>query len=666
MAPQPQPQTEYAKTNPIPLADYGTASNLTSYIRNIFESFKTARKPWETIWEECWYNYLGQYRTDLNWRKKTEGKGANSKIFIKISTLKCNTAHSKLIDVLFAGKGEVPFDLQGINIEKLGLDPEAAKVITTEAKSRLASHFKYIELEELLDTAILELTILGTGVVKGPIVERRKKYEVVQRKVGGIPVSELDNTVNPHELKTIFETVPVLDHIPLWEYYVDVNAKNTRDSIGEIHFQRLLPEKFRQLKNQGGYIKENVMEAARRATSTDPDDLRRIQLADNFMGEQGDKDRRVSTLEYWGLVPAQYLKEAGCELPDDVEEESDIEALVVLAADGIVCKACVNPFGRRPFYVCPYKARPGIIYGMGVAEAMRDSQKMINSSARMIIDNKALSGNGMVAVNLNRLDIKKTGICEVYPRKTWYVKGNFAPRDAIDSVTFADVTGGLRELMEMFERFADEETGMPKYTQGQQDSFLNKTAAGMSMLMTQSNINLKTVLKNIDNYWIEPIVEAFYSWFSNFEPDPNTPVINMKIVARGSDSLIAKELKMENYMKFMQITANPQDAIFMDRVKLMKNIARILETDDVMRTDEEIKNLMATMSQAANTPKDLREMLDIDRLYPYLARSEQMQILQQIGVKPDESLQGAITDVVPPGSPSAQPAPPELPEGALA
>lgn len=648
---KPQPQSEYVKRNPTVLAEHGQASNLSIYVQNIFQSFKTARKPWEEIWEECWYNYLGQYQADLNWRRKTEGKAGNSKVFIKITTLKCNTAHSKIIDVLFAGKGEVPFDLKGIDIEKLGLSPDDAKTIEAEAKKRLAEHFGYIELEELLGMGILELAILGTGILKGPIVEKRKKYEVVQRKVGGIPVAELDDTVSPHEIKTYYETVPVLDQIPLWEYYVDVNAKSNRDSIGEIHFQRLLPEKFRQLKNQGGYIKANVLEAARRATSQDPDDMRRIQLADNFMGEQGDKDRRVSTLEYWGLVPVEYLREAGCVLPDDVDDEDDLEALVVLAADGIVCKVCVNPLGRRPFYVCPYKARPGIIYGMGVAEAMRDSQKMINSCARMIIDNKALSGNGMVAINLSRIDVKKTGNLELYPRKTWYVKGNFAPKDAIDSVNFKDVTSGLRELMEMFERFADEETGFPKYTQGTQDSFLNKTAAGMSMLMTQANINLKTVLKNIDNYWIEPIVEAFYSWFITFAENP-MPMINLKIVARGSDSLIAKELKMENYMKFMQITANPQDAIFMDRVKLMKNIARILETDDVMRSDEEITNILKEMATSASTPKDLREMLDIDRLYPYLARSEQMQILRQIGIIPDEATQEAITDIVPPGTPA--------------
>src|SRR4030067_1218920 len=255
---------------------------------------------------------------------------------------------------------------------------------------------------------------------------------------------------------------------------------------------------------------------------------------------------------------------------------------------------------------------------------------MINFAARLLIENQALSGHGLGAVNLDRNKNKKTKDLEVYSGKTWYVKGNFAPHDAISSVQFPDVTMGLRELIEMFERFADEETGIPKYTHGEQGSFLNKTATGMSMLMGQANLNLKTVIKNIDDFWIEPIVDAFYAWLTEMAGMAQMP---LKLKATGSDSLIAKELKLENYMKFMQVTAAPQDAIFMDRVKLMKSIARLLETEDVMRADEEIKGIMEEMTRQAMGVKNLRETIAIDRLYPLLTRQEQMQVLKELGIE---------------------------------
>lgn len=616
--------------------DYSTGKDeLAAYIKGIFESFKSSRKPFETVWSECWRNFLGEYQQNLNWKRKTEGRGNRSKIFVKLTTLKCHTAHSKLIDVLFSGRGTVPFDVEAIDPEDYGITPEIAKEAEARAKERLKRHFKKIGIKKIMDLAILEMAILGTAVLKGPIIEIRKKPVVNHKSISGIPVNEIDPSINPYEVSYVEEAVPVLDRIPLWEYYVDCNASTPDRSIAEMHFQRLLPAEFMKFAYQGGYDAAAVNEAVKRAGApADTDETKFIQLSDNYTGESGTKDEKVSVLEYQGIMPVKLLRSAGVDVPESLSDEDYTEAVVTLAADAVVIRASINPMGRRQFYVCPYKERPGIIYGAGPAEAMRDSQKMINSAARLYIDNKALSANGMTAVNLDRINTRRTKDLDVYPGKTWYVKGNVSPRDAVDAVTFPDVTHGLREMIEMFERFADEETGLPKYTSGDMGSFLNKTATGMSMLMTQANVNLKTVIENIDDYWIEPIVEAFNDWFNEFEPAGGVN-IPLQIKATGVDSLLAKEIKLENYMKFMQVTAAPQDALFMDRVKMMKNIARLLETDDIMRTDEEIAQIMQDMTDKAGAPKDIREMVDLDRLFPLLTRKEQAQILVSLGIEPD-------------------------------
>lgn len=625
---------------------------LSSYVKGLFDSFKISRMPFELVWQECWWNFLGKYQPELNWKRKSEGKGHRSKIFIKLTSLKCNTAHSKIADVLFTGRNVMPFDVEALEPEVFGIPAEAAKEASEAMKKKLKEHFKKIRLKKMMDVGILEMAIFGTAILKGPIITTKRVPQVRTRNIAGLPANQIDPDINPFEVAHVDEVVPLIDRVPIWEYYTDTNASSTQDAIGEIHFTRILPAQFRRFAYQGGYNSEEVFEAARRASASDQDDTKYIQLGDNYMGVQGEKDKRVSVLEYWGLVPVQMLKDAGVECPADIDDEDSIEALVVLAADGIVIKACVNPLGRRPFYVCPYKERPGQIYGAGVAEAMRDSQKMINSAARLLIDNKALSGNGMVAINLDRINTKRTKDLEVYPGKTWYIKGNFAPREAVDAVQFPDVTMGLRELIEMFERFADEETGLPRYTAGEQSTWMNKTASGMSMLMTAANINLKTVIENIDDYWIEPIVEAFGDFLNTVMGAGQG--IPLKFKATGADSMVAKEIKMENYMKFLQITATPQDAIFMDRIKLMKAIARLLETEDVMRTDEEIKQIMAEMGQRSSQPSDLRSRLNIEKLYPLLTRMEQVQILKDIGIEPDIN---NLTQSLPPGSGGSIPSP---------
>lgn len=627
----PQPPSKYEQQQRGFLNGGG---NLVQLVKDNFEQFRTSRRPFEDIWERSTYDYLGRYQPERRWRPAAEGQGNRSKIFVRLTSLKCNTAHSKIIDALFAGTTRVPFDCEPVETEKFGIPPELAIQMSQAFKKKLEEHFRDIELEENYDDAILEMAILGTAVLKGPIIDMRKKLLVSPRTVGGIPVSDLDQGINPYEVRESWNPVPIIEHAPLWEIYFDCNARKIEDSIGVIHFRRMLPQQFRQLARIPGYDRDAVYEAARRASTVDENNTRYIQMGDQYTGEQGTKDMRVSAIEYWGLAPAKMLREAGVEVPPETDDEDDVESLVMLGADGILCKACISPLPRRPFYVCPFKKRPHQILGMGVSEMMRDSQQMVNSSARIFVDNKALSGNGMVGINLNRIDVKRTRDLKVYPGKVWYVKGNHTPSEAIESVTFTDVSTGLREMIELFERFSDEETGIPKYTSGQQDTFLNKTAAGMSMLMTQANIILKSVIKNIDNFWTEPVVEAFYEWFLEFA-EGGGATIPIRIKATGSDSMIAKELKMENLMKFMQVTAAPQDAIFLDRVKLMKEIARILEVENVMRNDAQIQQLMARMAEEANTPKDLREIIDIAKIYPLLTRKEQMQVLQQIGIEPD-------------------------------
>jgi len=635
------------------------AGGLANYCNEIFESFANARIPWETIWEECWYNFLGQYSPNTRWMKETEGKGNRSRIFIKLTTLKCHTAHSKIMDAAFPGDGEMPFDTIPVGFRDLGMDPQEAKDMANAFRDRLKDHFRDIEIAETMDSAILELAVLGTAVLKDPVVEKRIISKYVESKIGGMSASGLSDTINPYQRVETEEIVPVTSNIPLWEYYVDSNAKTSADSIMEFHFQRLLPAEFLKLADNGGYDRAKVLEAAQRRTTHDKDDKRYIQLGDNYIGEQGKKDERISTLEGWGWVPAKHLRSVDTKgLTDDIDDDTLVDALVVTAADGIVIKSCVNPLNRRPFRVCPYKKRPHIIYGMGVAEAMRDSQKMINSAARMMIDNKAMSGAGMVAINSNKIDFTKTTDLKIYPYKVWWGKGGASPKEMIDSISFPDITRGLQELIELFERFADEETGLPKYTQGQAGSFLNKTATGMSMLMTQANINLKTVMRNIDRYWVEPIVESHYDWFMEMDAD-NKNKIPLKIKATGTDSLMAKEIKIEAIMKFMQITNNPSDAIFQDRIKMMKIVADYLDVDEVMKSDEQIAQIMAEMQERSKAFTDLRKDLDIDKLYLILQRSEQVQVLKELGIVPAE----VVTQATPPGSPQGQDLTNLAPEG---
>ncbi len=638
-----------------PDADKLDNGGITKHVLDIFEAFKTSRAPYEEKWRECQLNYLGQYQENTRWRKN-EATGRRSKIFVKLTTLKCNTAHSRIVDSFLSGRKNLPFDVEAVAPEKYGIDPESAAKMINDFKKQLEQHFKLINLPDKLNGGVLELGVLGTAVLKGPIIEEREKTVVTKRTVAGIPVNQLDQSINPWQMDKQTEPVPVIDHIPLWEYYVDANAKSTTDSIGEIHFQRMLPAQFMKLSRAGGYDRKSVKEARDRATNYNQNDKRRDMMGDNWMGEHGEKDKKVPVLEYWGLIPSGMLRSFGVtDVPEDLDDEDSVEALAVLAADGILIKCCLNPLGFRPFYVCPYKKIPHQIYGEGVAGLMRDSQKMINSATRMLIDNKAISGNGIIGMVWNKIDWKRTVSAEIYPGKTIYFKEGTNIAEALGQITFSDITNGLRELIELFERFSDEETGIPKYTTGDSGSFLNKTASGMSMLMTASNVNLKSVMQNIDDFWIEKIVEGFYQWFMEMGEDHSNK-IPLKVKATGADSLMAKEMKLENLLKAKQVTNGQPAAMFIDDAKFWKEVFNILEIPEVMRSDEQIDQIIQEAAKQAGQGKDLRELIRIDAIFALLSGKEQSQLLLEMGITPDPERAG-ITPTVAPGAVSTAEAP---------
>jgi len=569
--------------------------DLYNYTKRFFDEYVINRQPFEEEWEEDWYNFLGQYQKNANWFPVTEGSAGRSKIFIKLTALKTNTAHSKIQDSLFPAESanDVPFDLEYIGEDIVGIPADQMEKLRDALKKRLIQHFREIRLQEKFDSASLDLCILGTAVFKSPIIEIVKQVLPRRRMIQGMPARDVGGP--PFTLETITKILANVEPLPLWSYYCDVNAR-PGESAFEFHYERMAPHAFRTLAYQPGYDKETIIEMSNLIDDrADDKDFTATILGNKYIGESFEKDKRIGVAEGWGTVPTEIAVNAGIEVPND--DSPDTPVLVVLAGNRVI-KATFHPLaGKSPFKVCPYKKVPHRIYGIGVPRMMRDSQKMVNSSARLIIDNKALSGSGMIAVNRERIDTKLTKDLRIYPRKVWYLKGNYAPKDAIDEILFKDITRGLVELMEMFERFSDEETGIPKYSSGQQDSFLNKTAAGMSMLMTQANINLKAVVKNIDDYWIEPIVEDMADWFMQTTQGARGL---FRVRATGAASLMAKEVMQERVAQFFQITGkNPQDAIFVDRPELMRELAKLLNLQKCIRPKEEVEKILMKLAQDA-------------------------------------------------------------------
>ena len=161
---------------------------------------------------------------------------------------------------------------------------------------------------------------------------------------------------------------------------------------------------------------------------------------------------------------------------------------------------------RIPYHSFPYERNPYNFFGIGVAENMDDSQQIMNGHARMAVDNLAMAGSLVFDVDESALVGGQS--MEIYPGKIFRRCWN-----AGTSYTGFEVSNTAPENMMMFDKFrqlADEQTGIPSYSRTNRCSKYDKDCFGMSMLLGASSLNIKTVIKNLDDFLLKPLGEAYF------------------------------------------------------------------------------------------------------------------------------------------------------------
>ena len=207
---------------------------------------------------------------------------------------------------------------------------------------------------------------------------------------------------------------------------------------------------------------------------------------------------------------------------------------------------------------------------------MDDTQTLMNGFMRMAVDNAVLSGNLILEVDETNLVPGQD--MSVYPGKVFRRQGG-APGQAIFGTKFPNVSGENLQLFDKARVLADESTGFPSFAHGQTGvSGVGRTASGISMLMGAAQGGIKSVIKNVDDYLLRPLGEGLFRFNMQFDFDPNIKG-DLEVKARGTESLMANEVRSQRLMQFMQISSNPTLAPFAKFQYIIREIAKSLELD---------------------------------------------------------------------------------------
>jgi len=596
----------------------GTPDNkvgsIVGFVEDKFQRAKSARYYDEQRWLRAYRNYRGIYGPDVQFLETEK-----SRVFVKVTKTKVLASYGQIVDVLF-GSDKFPigvsptvlpegiadavhFDLQESPAtsaeepqempklrpgetrqqlkERLGplgktLAPvmdklkegpgttpsqvtyHPADIAAKSMEKKILDQLDENEANKKLRSTAFESCLFGSGVMKGPFVDN-KEYAKWSEKGEYTPINK---------------TIPYLDYVSIWNSYPDPDASCMSECEHFIERHKLSRTKLRQLGSRP-FFRKKAIEAA-------------IKRGENYVEQwweshieegqtEGGKVERFEAFEYWGFVDTDVLEEHGLKLPPELRD-SDQVSINCWICNGEVLRLVLNPYKPEyiPYYIVPYEVNPYSIFGVGIAENMDDTQTLMNGFMRLAVDNAALSGNIMIEVDENNLvpgqDMK------VYPGKIWRRSGG-APGQAIFGTKFPNVSQENLQLFDKARQLADESTGLASFAHGQTGvTGVGRTSSGISMLMSAANGAIRTVVKNFDDYLLAPLGKALFHFNMQFNFDENI-VGDLEVKARGTESLMANEIRSQRLMQFMQVGMSPATAPMMKMDYILREIAKSMDLD---------------------------------------------------------------------------------------
>jgi len=626
--------------------------NLVGIIQSRFYQAEDARNLDERRWLRAYENYRGLYNKSIKFRDSEK-----SRIFVKITKTKVLAAFGQLVDVIF-GTGKFPIGIEETKIPegefgqahldqgKLGLetpmggmeipddignridnpydvgyegdgrvlkpgatfnrglfedsleqkaekagmlqegfspDPQKFDLSPAQRAARRMEKLIHDQIEEShgsseIRNALLEASLLGTGIIKGPFNFNKKlnKWDTDE---------EGNRVYSPLKVR-----VPRIEFVSCWDFYPDPSATSIEECEYVVHRHKMNKSQLRQLRNMPYFDEDAIRECLLEGPNYEEKDFE-SQLRDDSRVDEYESNFEV--IEYWGIMDAEYAKEVGIKLSKKVDDLDEVQINAWICGNKLL-RAVVNPFTpyRIPYHAFPYEKNPYNFFGIGVAENMDDSQQIMNGHARMAIDNLAMAGSLVFDVDESALVGGQS--MEIYPGKIFRRQAGM-PGQAIHGLKFPNTAPENMMMFDKFRQLADEQTGIPSYSHGQTGvQSMTRTASGMSMLLGASSLNIKTVVKNLDDFLLRPLGESFFQWNMQFFEGNLDVKGDLEVKATGTNSLMQKEVRSQRLTMFLQTAQSPAIAPFVKISKLVSELAYSLDLDpDEILNDPEEAAMMA-------------------------------------------------------------------------
>jgi hypothetical protein len=533
----------------------------------------------DTNYLDDWLEYERIFNGEWDSQDKTRDS-ERSRIVTPATQQAVETRHAEIMEAIF-GQGEF-FDIQD-DIRDVNNSPLDVAAI----KAQLMEDFKIDKIRKSIDQIELLAELYGTGI--GEIVIKTEKVYVpstqaIPGQIGQAAIGVVEQD------RIAVKIVPVNPR----NFLFDPNGTSIDDCMGVAIEKYVSIHKIVKGQEDGIYRKVEV------GTDSMDTDLEPTQEITQY------EDDKVKLLTYYGLVPREYLDqlEDGAEVEDLFPEDSIqddysnlVEAIVVIANDGVLLKAEKNPYMMKDRPILAYQddTVPNRLLGRGTVEKAYNSQKAIDAQVRSHLDSLALTTSPMMAMDATRLP--RGAKFEVKPGKAILTNGN--PNEILFPFKFGNTDGSNLTTAKEFERMLLMATGTLD-SQGMVTAVARDGGqGGISMAVASIIKKYKRTLVNFQEDFMIPFITKAAYRYMQFDPE-RYPTVDMKFIPTAALGIIAREHEQQQMIGLLQ-TLGPNTPV-------LPIILKGIMANSSLSNRYELIEMLDKMSQADPQAQQAQQM----------------------------------------------------------
>lgn len=584
-------------------------AELCGWVMNRIKQWRTHRR---SNYEALWDHYERLWRG--LWAPEDKNKKSERATMVTPALGEAVENCVAEVEEALWGRGDL-FDMTG----EFGDAPEM-KQVTDLNKARLKEDLDRMDFRAAMGEALINGAVYGSGI--GEIILKKFKIrdivvktDAAMQQMGGVP-PEMVVEVKELNLATMQSVNPR-------NFLIDPIAKNIDDALGVAIEEYVGAHIVHAGQKSGEYRKVEVGTAAG-DTELGVD----RQVENEYVHD------KVSIVRYYGLVPkhlllpkdktvelfpespesqlVEALEAAGAEEETPVElfdaagqavsgeksvepiDAEMIEAIVVIANDGVVLKAVENPFVMqdRPVVAFPWDIVPGRFWGRGVCEKGQVPQRVLDAELRARLDALAYVSAPMMAMDASRLP--KGFVLSVKPGKSILTNGD--PKNVLNPIHFGQLDQSTFTHSQQLDQMVQRATGSLDVISLAQRAGGDARPGAVSMMLSGIVKRHKRTLMNFIEKFYTPALRKIMWRNMEFSPERYLP-LNWTFNTASTMGILQREYESQNLVSLMQ-TMDPTSKEY--KLLLMGVVANtgLTRRAEIMKMIEESIGNAAKMEAA--------------------------------------------------------------------